>query len=507
MDPKLPSQLGYDSNSASDIDGMHNSYVRMASVGGSSWQNSAASSMHSVYDEDDSSPSHSPLKARAGLVIVFLANAGLSVVTPSLWFFLSQDLQSTHKVFLGVVIAAFNLGQVVGAPFLEKWAERRNAKEVLLVSLLLTAIGEFWYALSNNAWYIPAARFITGFGAANQTVVQYYMSSVVPPEDREARMRQLALFSVCSFGVGPLIGAGLALVNFSLFNGLITVDQYNVAGFFSGFMAVINILIVLIVLSVRDTNPIEDKTSATAANTMWRAAQLHFVTHVQPLLPLLLCIVVIYFFVFNAGAVFEAMITPFTEYTFGWGVQENEFLWTGCGLLSVVAFISLPVFSNFLNDRQILLIFLVLLTAGFGSLIYQEETIVDQNGQSVVTHLPLWRFIIGIILISYSFPGCMTQCIAVYAQVLSSPPQGVTLWILTGGGVAARLMGPLWSGVVVDISKWPTVFITTTSGLVLAILLLLLCWKKVQLLVYYNDPRTSRASFGSFHALRRTYEG
>lgn len=303
-----------------------------------------------------------------------------------------------------------------------------------------------------------------------------------------------------------MLGAALTLINLSLFDGLILVDKYNVAGFFSGLMAVINILIVLTVMSFKDTSPMEEKTSATAANTMWRAAQLHFVTHVQPLLPLLLCIVIIYFFVFNAGAVFEAMITPFTEYTFGWGVQENEFLWTGCGLLSVVAFISLPVFSNFLNDRQILLIFLVLLTAGFGALIYKEETIMVE-GVPTVTTLPLWRFIIGIILISYSFPGCMTQCIAVYAQVLSSPPQGVTLWILTGGGVAARLMGPLWSGVVVDISKWPTVFITTTSGLMLAILLLLLCWKKVKLLVYYNDPRTSRASFGSFHALRRTFEG
>jgi len=47
---RLPSQLGYDS-SASDLDGsLHSSYVRMASVGGGSWQNSGASSMHSVYE-------------------------------------------------------------------------------------------------------------------------------------------------------------------------------------------------------------------------------------------------------------------------------------------------------------------------------------------------------------------------------------------------------------------------------------------------------------------------
>jgi len=85
------------------------------------------------------------------------------------------------------------------------------------------------------------------------------MSSVVPPEDREARMRQLALFSVCSFGIGPrkclsfdlhsnwfalktlftyesysqVLGAAMTLINVSLFNGLIVVDKYNVAGLIS----------------------------------------------------------------------------------------------------------------------------------------------------------------------------------------------------------------------------------------------------------------------------------
>ncbi|KAG7250488.1 hypothetical protein CRUP_015070 [Coryphaenoides rupestris] len=72
--------------------------------------------------------------------------------------------------FLGWVVAAYSLGQMVASPLFGLWSNHRPRREPLVCSLLINILANIYYAYvdlppSGNRFHMLAARALVGFGA------------------------------------------------------------------------------------------------------------------------------------------------------------------------------------------------------------------------------------------------------------------------------------------------------------------------------------------------------
>ena len=83
-----------------------------------------------------------------------------------------MDKVATPTV-LGIVVAAYSFGQLLGSPVFGYWANRRRSREPILFACVLAVVGNVMYAYSDglpqhgtsNAYFMMAARFLIGFAA------------------------------------------------------------------------------------------------------------------------------------------------------------------------------------------------------------------------------------------------------------------------------------------------------------------------------------------------------
>lgn len=194
-------------------------------------------------------------------LISFVSNVGFLIVIPSLSYFLA-DLGydgDSNIVWVGVAMSAFAFGQIISSPIFGKACDRYNITGVLIVSLICTMIGDVLYALSGNLWELLCARFLTGFGAGNQAVIQSFMIATSSIDLRTSRMSLLALTISLSSAVGPAIALALSTVHFRVFDQF-HFDSYTAPGYVSAVLGILDLI--LVVAFVRDRSKIVIETDA-----------------------------------------------------------------------------------------------------------------------------------------------------------------------------------------------------------------------------------------------------
>ena len=72
--------------------------------------------------------------------------------------------------FLGYVVAAYSLGQLVASPFFGVWSNYRPVREPLVVSTIINVAANIVYAYGNafpsgKKWVLLVSRAFVGFGA------------------------------------------------------------------------------------------------------------------------------------------------------------------------------------------------------------------------------------------------------------------------------------------------------------------------------------------------------
>lgn len=82
---------------------------------------------------------------------------------------------SADASFLGWVVAAYSLGQMVASPLFGLWSNRRPGKEPLACSILINVAANVYYTYaylppSHNKYHMLLARAFVGFGAGKHVV-------------------------------------------------------------------------------------------------------------------------------------------------------------------------------------------------------------------------------------------------------------------------------------------------------------------------------------------------
>lgn len=129
------------------------------------------------------------------------------------------------------------------------WGNRRRTLEPLIVSLVVLAVANFYYALAEDfptagfppQWHLFISRFWVGFGAGNVATCRAFISEATTLENRNTAMTITGAAQGLGFVLGPALGFGLAFIpRFKV--GLITVDGFTAAGLASTLITLINLL-------------------------------------------------------------------------------------------------------------------------------------------------------------------------------------------------------------------------------------------------------------------------
>jgi DHA1 family tetracycline resistance protein-like MFS transporter len=155
----------------------------------------------------------------------------------------------TGYLLLGLLIAAYPIGQFIATPILGQLSDRYGRKKILGLSLLGTSISYIVFAIGIITKNIPIlfiSRFFDGLTGGNVSVAQAMIADVSEPKNRARNFGLIGAAFGLGFIFGPYLGGRLS--------DPATVSWFTAATpfYFAGILAFLNMLSVVFLL--KETN-------------------------------------------------------------------------------------------------------------------------------------------------------------------------------------------------------------------------------------------------------------
>jgi MFS family permease len=330
---------------------------------------------------------------------------------------------------IGAIVSAYSLMQFIFAPVWGRLSDRIGRRPVLLTSTacacgsyIILAIGT---GLSNSTaalWVLFGSRAFAGICGANITVAQAYIADITPPEKRSARMGIVGM----AFGLGFILGPMLGVLGHQIFG--ITGPGWTAAA-----LCAINFIVAYIRLG-ESWQPTEHSAIQRPHLDQW----MH--TLKTPRLNLLIGIFFLATFCFTCF-----------EVTISWLIMRNFGVDPAKSLNKVL---------------------LLIAYCGFvGAMVQSPGTIariVKKIGEPKLIAMSLFLAAVGIALLPFMRSwGTLLGVLAIFAvgSSLTRPPvfgmisllapaneQGATMGVTQGIGSLARIVGPMFAGMLFDVN-------------------------------------------------------
>lgn len=155
-------------------------------------------------------------------IIVFLDLMGIGIMIPVLAPLMLDPggslvpvlwSEATRNIALGVLVAAYPLGQFFGAPILGALSDRYGRKKLLSFSLMGTFLGYILFAvgiITNQLWLLYFSRALDGFTGGNISVANSAIADMSTPETRANNFGIIGMAFGFGFVIGPYLGGQLA---------------------------------------------------------------------------------------------------------------------------------------------------------------------------------------------------------------------------------------------------------------------------------------------------------
>lgn len=420
---------------------------------------------------------------------MFFSSVGFTIVITSLWPYLQKIDDSANASFLGWVVAAYSLGQMLASPIFGLWSNHRPRREPLVCSIIINLSANIYYAYAylprtNNKIHMLMSRAFVGFGAGNVAVVRSYVAGATSLKERTGAMANMSACQALGFILGPALQACLSFIGE---HGVtvkfidLQLNMYTAPAILAAAFGLVNILLVVLVLrehrvdddgrhiqAINYTAEESDDVSEEAEETIDQVAVMTSNA--------------LFFIVMFIFAVFETIATPLSMDMFAWTRKEavlyNGIIICGIGFESILVFLLVKVASRRYGDRPVLLAGLAIIFCGFfillpwgnhypkiqwadlknNSLVSQisKATIASNNSmeptgcpyeQTWCQYTPaihLAQYITSDFLIGVGYPACNVMSYTLYSKILGPKPQGVYMGWLTASGSGARTLGPVF---------------------------------------------------------------
>uniref|UniRef100_A0A1I8HTA2 MFS domain-containing protein n=1 Tax=Macrostomum lignano TaxID=282301 RepID=A0A1I8HTA2_9PLAT len=442
----------------------------------------------------------------------FISSLGFSICLSSIWPYLQQVDTESNEAFLGWVVAAFSLGQLIASPILGLlFNVMKQARIPILISLVISLFGSALYAYvhifpTNRRFVLLVSRFVIGLGAGNGAVIRSFVSGATTVAERTEVMAKVSICQSLGFIVGPAVQAVFTLLGYPgpVHGAALQINMYTSAGLLSFLMAIGNIVLIAVFFKefFFETDTMDRSLANPASINSDAAEQLqHQQTDSQTkpdTLAALICIFTFCVLFFNFSTL-ETIMTPLSQVMFAWN-KEQASLYNGialavCGFISMVSFISIRCWTK-------ISYFIVNGTASDGSAGLPIRVEDHSGGCSPalpwcyrVPAVKLPLAILAIAVHSVGYPIAIVLAPSVLTKILGQIRQGVWMGLLTGGGSLARCIGPIVVSLLFS-GYGPQASFLTSSGLVLLSLIAVVAFAKR--LVPFDVYRMRRMRLGGY---------
>ncbi|KAM9833612.1 major facilitator superfamily domain-containing protein 8 [Syngnathus typhle] len=465
-------------------------------------------------DVDDDDYQNRWRSIRVMYFTMFLSSVGFTIVITSLWPYLQKSDESANATFLGWVVAAYSLGQMVASPFFGLWSNHRQRREPLVCSIVINLSANIYYAYASlpstgDKYHILISRAFVGFGAGNVAVVRSYVAGATSLKERTNAMANMSACQALGFILGPALQACLSFlgeVGYTVDFIHLKLNMYTAPALLAAIFGVINILLVVLVL--REHRVDDDGRHIHAINYL-AEDEVDLIEDSEETIDHLAVFTsnVLFFIVMFIFAVFETIATPLSMDMFAWTRREavfyNGIIICCIGFESILVFLAVKIAAQKVGDRPVLLLGLAIIFCGFFILLpwgshYPKIQWADLKNNSLVSQLSsnssfeptgcpydqtwcqytpaiyLAQYISSDFLIGVGYPACNVMSYTLYSKILGPKPQGVYMGWLTASGSGARTLGPVFVSHVYTLlgPRWA---FTTICIMVVAAIVLLSC--------------------------------
>ncbi len=352
-------------------------------------------------------------------LIVLIDLIGFGLVIPLLPFYAERFQAAPLTITL--LMAAYSFAQFLTAPLWGRLSDRIGRRPVLIASMAGAIIAYVWLGVAYSLWTLFAARLLAGAMAGNISAAFAYVADITKPSERAKGMGMIGAALGLGFIIGPAIGGTLAGPD------PLNAD-YATPCFLAAALSAIALVSTLLIL----------KESLSAESRARAAAKVHanplvqFVgglkrEHVGALIVLAFCAT----FVF-AGM--EATFALWSEREFGWGPQQNGYLFGGVGLLTVSVQGGLVgTLAKRFNERALIVAGAVLFSIGL-ALTPLAENLVSLIG--------------AMALLALGFAVFNPALNSLLSQRAGQDEQGLILGMGRSAAILGRVVGPAWAGML-----------------------------------------------------------
>src|SRR5512132_319308 len=379
-------------------------------------------------------------------LIVFTDLVGFGLLIPLFPFY--GDHFHARPADVGVLMATYSLAQFIAAPLWGRLSDRVGRRPVLAASLLGATLSYVWLAFSETLWMLFAARALGGFMAGNIATAFAYVADVTTPAHRAKGMGIVGAAFGLGFIFGPAIGGVLAG------HDPAHADYRTPALVAAGLSALAMILTVAL---LRESLPksVRLAHSRLPRSSRWRVlAEALRTPGVGRLIGI----------AFLATFVFAGMETTFAMWSrrqFGWGPEQNGYLFAFVGLISAAVQGGLVgrLARRFGEHR--------LVVSGAAGLALGMLAI------PFASSVPLLAPAMLVVALGFSL---MTPSLnSLVSLRVQSAVQGGTMGVSRSATTLARVLGPGWAGLLFEYvgKDWPYFVGALIMTIVIAIALTL----------------------------------
>jgi len=253
--------------------------------------------------------------------IVVVDLIGFGLIIPLLPFF-GEHFGASPAV-IGLLMACYSLGQLISSPVWGCMSDRVGRRPVLLFSLAGLSLSYILLAFSSAMWMLFVARTFAGLMAGNIATAFAYVADITEPENRAKGMGLVG----AAFGLGFIAGPALG--------GVLAGPDPHHADFQTPSLVAAGLSFIactLTALFLRESLPahVRQQNSELGWVNRWHALGTAFA---NPSVARILGISFLATFVF-AGM--EATFALWSLRHFGWGPEQNGYVFAFIGVISAL---------------------------------------------------------------------------------------------------------------------------------------------------------------------------
>ncbi|MEQ8664673.1 MAG: MFS transporter [Rhodospirillales bacterium] len=356
-------------------------------------------------------------------VVVVVDLIGFGLYIPLLPFY--AESFNAEPWVVGLAMATYSFTQFLSAPLWGQASDRHGRKPVLALGMAGSVVSYVWLGFADGLTELFLARALNGLMAGNIAAAFAYVADTTT---RETRARGMGLIGA-AFGLGFIAGPAIG--------GLLAGSDPENANFVRPAMAAATLSGVAFLLTVfwlPESRTKETRALSASGEPASRLQQL-FSGLSTPGLGGLLILILMATFVF-AGL--ESTFAMWSRRQFGWGPEQNGYLFAGIGIMSALIQGGLigRLTARF-GEKNLVVCGATCLAVGVGMLPFAES---------------LGMLILAMAVAAFGFSVMSPALNALVSLQVTEDRQGSALGLTRSAATLARILGPAFAGSLFSIA-------------------------------------------------------